>query len=46
MHIPCSQLHSAHYGQNQLEGPAADQMSLHFQEEGKELQKIKLIITN
>lgn len=46
IHTPCSELHSSHYGQNQLEGPAADQVSLHFEDEGKNLKKDKWTIMN
>lgn len=32
-----AQLHCAHYGQNELKNPVADQLRLHLQQEGQEL---------
>lgn len=32
-----AQLHCAHYGQNELKNPVADQLRLHLQQEGQQL---------
>lgn len=37
IHTACSELHGAHYGQNQLKYSATYQMSFGLQDEGKKL---------